>query len=129
MEFPCTGVGDDSRVVDVGHRDKVFSASVGAVCGKVVLLVYSFLIDGVHPVGIRVGHIVRVAGLGDAVWILGLLPPEVDHRLRERQDSVHILGRLVHKRHIVGIVGDHLEFVGRLVDSHHPTVGDAYLSG
>ena len=129
LELLGSGVGDDSRVVDVGHGDEIFGSSVGAVGRKVVLLVYSFLIDGVHPVGVRIGDIVRVAGLGDSVRILGLLPPQVDHRLRERQDSVHILRRLVHKRHIIGIIGDHLELVGGLVDGHHSAVGDAYLTG
>ena len=129
LELLGSGVGDDSRIVDVGHRDEIFGPSVGAVGRKVVLLVYSFLIDRVHPVGVRIGDIVRVAGLGDSVRILGLLPPQVDHRLRERQDSVHILRRLVHKRHIIGIIGDHLELVGGLVDGHHSAVGDAYLTG
>ena len=128
LELLGPGVGDDAWVVDVGHRDEIFCASVGAVGRKVVLLVYSFLIDRVHPVGVRIGDIVRVAGLGDSVRILGLLSPQVDHRLRERKDSVHILRRLIHKRHIISVVGDHLELVRWLVDGHHSTVGDAHLA-
>ncbi len=88
-------------------------------------MIYSLLIYGVHPVGVRIGDIVRVAGVGDSVRVLFLLPPQVNHRLRERSRRPDIFGGLVDYRHIVGVVGDDLELACRLVDGHHPVVGDA----
>ena len=91
-------------------------------------MIYSFLIYGVHPVGVRVGDIVRIAGVCNSVRILFLLPPQVNHRLRERSGGPDVVGGLVDYRHVVGIVGDDLELARRLIKGENSVVGDTELA-
>ena len=77
-----------------------------------------------HPVGVGVGDVVGVARVGDAVGVFLFFAPEVDHRLREGQRAVDVLGRLVYQLHVVGIVRHHSEVVCRAVEGHHTVVRD-----
>ena len=122
---PC----HDARVVDVGERHEVFRAARRSAGREVVLVVDVVFEHRFHPVGVGVGDVVGVARVGDAVGVLLLFAPEVDHRLREGQRAVDVLGRLVHQLHVVGVVRYQFEVIRRAVEGHHAVVRDVELAG
>ena len=94
-----------------------------------MFLINAGIIHCLHPISIRIGHIVRITGFGDTVRIFFFLAPEVDHCLGKRKRGVNIFRRLIHNGHVVSIIGYDLEFAGRLIDSHHAAICNAELAG
>ena len=93
METLVAHVVHDSRIVEIGSRDEIVRAVAGRAGGRdVMLLIYIAVEHGIHPVSIRIGHVVRISGVGDSVRVPGLLPPEIYHRLRENRGVAYVLG-------------------------------------
>ena len=122
------GPRHDARVVDVGERHEVFRGARRAAGRKVVLVVDVVFEHRLHPVGVGVGDVVGITRVGDAVGVFLLFAPEVDHRLREGQRAVDVLGRLVHQLHVVGVVRHQFEMVRRTVEGYHAVVRDVELA-
>ena len=94
-----------------------------------MLLRISCLEDLVEPVCVRVGRIVRHAGVIQAVRIEGFLFPEVDVALGEHPTGVDIVARLVDELHVPGVVGHEVELIVRHLDDTLVGVADLWLVG
>ena len=115
---------DYTRIVHIRHRHEIFDTLRRAAGRDRMLLIDRRGKDRLHPVHVGIGHIVRIARIGNAVGSLLLFAPQVDHRLAEHIGLADIPGRLVHDFHVVGIVRNDIEIVFRLLIGHHAGILD-----
>ena len=87
-----SGVLYDTWIIDIGQTHVVAHLPALAVDRQGMFLHPFVLVYLIPPVGVRIGYIVRISAVGDAVRILFSLPPLVYRNLREKVGTSYIVG-------------------------------------